>query len=123
MFIKDIFFAIILICTIFIVKDSYASPKFVPGINGLPLMAGLVLMPDSHVVFDTLDGRIIEVLADGRIHRHDILTFYKDTLPQLGWKSNSKNEYERDGELLKIRISLGKMSKTIVRFFIISLAK
>ena len=123
MFIKDIFFVITLICTIFIVKDSYASPKFVPGINGLPLMAGLVLMPDSHVVFDTLDGRIIEVLADGRIHRHDILTFYKDTLPQLGWKLNSKNEYERDGELLKIRISLDKMSKAIVRFFIISLAK
>jgi len=123
MFIKDIFFVITLICTIFIVKDSYASPKFVPGINGLPLMAGLVLMPDSHVVFDTLDGRIIEVLADGRIHRHDILTFYKDTLPQLGWKLNSKNEYERDGELLKIRISLDKMSKTIVQFFIISLAK
>ena len=123
MFIKDIYFVITLICTIFIVKDSYASPKFVPGINGLPLMAGLVLMPDSHVVFDTLDGRIIEVLADGRIHRNDILTFYKDTLPQLGWKLNSKNEYERDGELLKIRISLDKMSKTIVRFFIISLAK
>jgi hypothetical protein len=123
MFIKDIFFVITLICTIFIVKDSYASPKFVPGINGLPLMTGLVLMPDSHVVFDTLDGRIIEVLADGRIHRNDILTFYKDTLPQLGWKLNSKNEYERDGELLKIRISLDKMSKAIVRFFIISLAK
>lgn len=115
---KSIFFLGILVCAILITKISNTTPKFIPGVNGLPLATGLVLMPGRHIVFDTLEGRIIEAFANGKISPTDILVFYKDTLPQLGWIVKSKNKFERENEVLRIEVSKNKENQSIVRFFI-----
>ena len=118
MLIKPIFFLGILICAILLTKISNTAPKFIPGINGLPLVTGLVLMPGRHIIFDTPEGRIIEAFADGKISPANILAFYKDTLPQLGWIVKSKNEFGRENEVLRIEVSANKKNQSIVRFFI-----
>ena len=118
MLIKPIFFLGILICAILTTKISNTAPKFIPGVNGLPLVTGLVLMPGRHIIFDTPEGRIIEAFADGKISPANILAFYKDTLPQLGWIVKSKNEFGRENEVLIIEVYSNKKNKSIVRFFI-----
>ena len=117
------FIIIMLLCDLLIVNGSHSSPKFIPGINGLPLMSGLKLIQERRVVFDTSGGRIIEVFADGKVLPKNILSFYKKTLPQLGWILDTNNNFERDEELLKIEVSYSKTSRSIVRFFIIPIAK
>ena len=102
-------------------KDTFESmlkEAGVNGVNGLPLVTGLVLMPGRHIIFDTPEGRIIEAFADGRISPTNILAFYKDTLPQLGWNVKSKNEFQRENEVLRIEVSANKKNQSIVRFFI-----
>ena len=99
-------------------KNSHGTLRFVPGINGLPLMEGLILIPESQVIFDTANGRIIEVFAIGNNSPRDIMSFYSATLQQLGWVLNSNNEFWRDEELLKVEISKNKRGKFIVRFSI-----
>ena len=111
---------IFILMTIFTImageKNLHGSPVFVSGINGLPLMEGLVIVPDSHVVFETLNGRIIEIFAVGENSPSDISSFYSTTLKQLGWKENSNNEFWRDEDFLKIEISEDKVGQFIVRF-------
>ena len=99
-------------------KNANSASRFIPGINGLPLMEGLKLVPERQVVFDTLDGRIIEVLAIGRNSPKDISSFYSTILKQLGWSLNSNNEFWRDEELLKIEISENQTGQFTVRFSI-----
>jgi len=118
MFRSSIFILITLTGVMLGVKNLYATPKFVPGINGLPLMTGLVLIPEKQVVFDTLNGRIIEVFATGKNSPEDILSFYGATLPQLGWISKSPNEFQRDKELLKVEITDNLMGRVEVRISI-----
>ena len=101
-------------------KNANAASRFIPGINGLPLMGGLMLVPDRQVVFDTLNGRIVEVFAIGNNSPRDISLFYSTILQQLGWTLSSNNEFWRDEELLKIEISENKKkSQFIVRFSIV----
>ena len=99
-------------------KNAYSASRFIPGINGLPLMGGLMLVPDRQVVFDTLNGRIVEVFAIGKNSPRDISLFYRTILQQLGWTLNSNNEFWRDEEILKIKISETKAGQFIVRFSI-----
>ena len=116
---RSLIFILMIISTIMAgEKGLRGAPVFIPGINGLPLMEGLVIVPDSHVIFETLNGRIIEIFAIGENSPMDILSFYGATLQHLGWKANSNNEFWRDEDILKIEISDDKMGKFIVRFFI-----
>ena len=116
---RTLIFILMIISTIMLGEKSLrGAPVFIPGINGLPLMEGLVIVPDSHVIFETLNGRIIEIFAIGENSPADILFFYRATLQHLGWKAKSNNEFWRDEDILKIEISDDKMGKFIVRFFI-----
>ncbi|MBT3991174.1 MAG: hypothetical protein HON14_03315 [Rhodospirillaceae bacterium] len=96
-----------------------AAPKFVPGINDLPLMPGLALRSDAPVVFDTPGGRIVEVFAEGRIPKARIRAFYGSTLPELGWKPYAASQFQRDKELLKIEITEAANGTTMVRYSVV----
>jgi len=100
-------------------RDLSAKSDFVPGINDLPLMSGLILKTDSPIFFDTPSGRIIEILAVSKLSIPEISSFYKNTLPQLGWKNKDKDNFERDGELLKIEIFNDISGGSVVRFFLV----
>jgi len=88
---------------------------FVSGIEDLPLMQGLE-EAESGMVFDSPAGRIVEAVAVGRVSREDILDFYTETLPQLGWTPAGDGVFRREGEVLRVEFPGSDGSGTTVRF-------
>lgn len=85
----------------------------------IPLMQGFQEQENSRVVFDTPEGRIIEVNAEGRHEPQDVFDYYQLVLSSLGWRvrdtapqtETCKSELsfciiaERDRERLTVKIS------------------
>ncbi len=116
--------ALIVVFSVFIgIGNLSAAQKFIPGLNDLPLMPGLILKSETPVVFDTPGGRIVEVFAAGNPPVARIRSFYGETLPQLGWKPKSASTFQRDKEVLKIEISEDGKDRRIVRFSVVPKSK
>ena len=79
-----------------------ADDNFVTGIEDLPLMEGLAEDAAAGMVFDTPAGRIVEAVAGGAVSRDQVLRFYTDTLPQLGWRQTGPGAFRREGEALTL---------------------
>lgn len=91
--------------------------KFVSGLEDLPLMPGLTEADQDRVIFDKPGGRIVEAAATGAANADRVLSFYANTLPQLGWRALGPGRFVREGERLHIRTEPGA-GKLIVRFSI-----
>ena len=74
-------------------------------------MQGLVEDADSATVFDTAQGRIVEVFASGALKEGRVLAFYDETLPQLGWQRVASGLFRREGEVLSLEFSFGQSSR------------
>lgn len=84
------------------VQAPPATPFF-SSIQDLPVMPGLVELPDQGVVFDKPEGRIIEVVAALQAQpREDVRSYYDSVLPQLGWSRLDEGRYAREGEHLQV---------------------
>jgi hypothetical protein len=107
------------VCTLLAAWLLAAAPAgagdFLPGFDDLPVMPGLEAVDGAGIVFDTPAGRIIEGYAEGKVTEASVRHFYDETLPQLGWRQVSKNEFRREGEQLKIDFK-GKDQALTVRF-------
>ena len=81
-------------------------------------MPDLVAAADGPVVFDAPGGRIIDVQVAGRTSAAQVIEFYRDTLPQLGWKpvGAASGTFEREGEILKLVIDEAERGQVAVRF-------
>ena len=79
---------------------------FVAEIPDLPLMPGLRELREAGVVFDKPSGRIVEAYAQGPVTPQEILAFYDESLPQLGWRRSGEG-YAREGETLLIDVIEG----------------
>ncbi len=88
---------------------------FVAGVEDLPLMPGLAEVRDAGVVFDKPGGRIVESYAEGAVSRTEVIGFYRQTLPQLGWHALGDTAFRREGERLEI-VLLGGDGDLVVRF-------
>ena len=82
-----------------------AADVFVSGFEDLPLMNGLTQIQQESVLFDTPQGRIVQASATGMVTREAVLTFYRETLPQLGWIAIDGQTYRREGEVLRLEFS------------------
>jgi hypothetical protein len=82
---------------------SAAEGTFLNELEDLPLPSGLTESPGG-VLFDSPTGRIVEATAQGNIDADQVLTFYAQTLPELGWQKVGPSSYRRDNELLKIEV-------------------
>ncbi|BBK39978.1 hypothetical protein STAQ_50560 [Allostella sp. ATCC 35155] len=91
-----------------------ATEFFVDGLEDVPLMTGLEALPDRSLVFDKPNGRIVESYAAGAVRRGDVVRFYDETLPQLGWSGRSPT-YRREGEVLRLGFD-GQDGALVVRF-------
>src|SRR5215470_3325707 len=78
---------------------------FLTIVEDLPLMSGLTEDTGSGLAFDTADGRIVDAYAHGRVSERQVVDFYVETLPQLGWKAEGKTQYARNGERLRIEFT------------------
>ena len=92
------------ICAAFIAVDVEATDGFLSRLEDLPLAPGLSEDTKAGVSFDTVTGRIVEAFARGKVTEHQVLDFYRETLPQLGWTPESPTEYRRGGERLRIAL-------------------
>ena len=86
---------------------------FVAGLEDLPLMPGLSELSGSGFAFDTADGRIVEAYASGDVGEDEVLRFYAETLPQLGWEQASPRGFRREGERLSIEFVKGGKPITV----------
>ncbi len=97
-----------------------ADDGFVQGVEDLPLMAGLQPVPEANLVFDSPAGRIVVAFAAGAVSRAEVLRFYGDTLPQLGWKpddvSDASAVFRREGEELRLALVEAEGGPLTVQF-------
>lgn len=81
---------------------AWSAETFVYGFEDLPLMRGLSQVAGNSVLFDTPQGRIVQASATGALTQAAVLKFYAETLPQLGWTRVAEDEFQREGEMLKL---------------------
>jgi hypothetical protein len=91
------------------------AQAFLEGSEDIPLMAALAPVPETGLVFDSPAGRIVESFAAGPTSRAEVLAFYNETLPALGWEAQSRVLFEREGERLTLDF-FGPDGELTVRF-------
>lgn len=104
-------------CLVFLMAlpaSSQDEPGFT-ALSGVPLMEGLSEVPESLVVFDKAEGRIIQATVAGNVPRDEAAAFYREALFQLGWEQIEATEGEakqtlvfvREGERLSVEFTEG----------------
>ncbi len=76
--------------------------RFFSSLNDVPLMQGMEEVESRAISFDKPGGRISEayaVIYD--LKKIDILYFYQQTLPQLGWGQVSASKFFRQNEVIE----------------------
>jgi hypothetical protein len=84
------------------------ATEYFSAIADLPVADGLVEQADKSTVFDAPVGRIVTAYAAGSVDPADVLDFYDDTLPSLGWDKTGEGTYHRKAETLKIDVLGGQ---------------
>lgn len=92
--------------------------SYIAEVEDLPLMPGLAEVEGAGVIFDKPDGRIVEAYAQGEVARDAVLAFYRQTLPQLGWRAAGAAAFRREGEALSLDFLDGG-GALIVRFTLV----
>ncbi|HLN24726.1 MAG TPA: hypothetical protein VK558_12150 [Patescibacteria group bacterium] len=109
------------LATLLIVAAPCAATagSFLVEYEDLPLAPGLSESAGG-VVFDTPTGRIVDAGAEGSAatSADQVLTFYAQTLPELGWEKVGDSSYRRDNELLRIDVD-GHRHPLSVRFSVV----
>lgn len=80
-----------------------AAGSFLIEFEDLPLAPGLTELPGG-MLFDSPTGRIVEASAEGNVAAQQVLSFYAQTLPQLGWETVGASAFRRDNEVLHIDV-------------------
>jgi hypothetical protein len=113
---RPLFAAAVLFSVLLSAAAAHPADRFVGGIGDLPLMPGLAETPNAGMVFDTPSGRIVQTEATGLVSRDQVLSFYAETLPQLGWRTLAAGQFRREAEALKIEIDETGEPVITVRF-------
>jgi hypothetical protein len=100
-----VFFTAMVLLAPFQSLHAQETQRFVSVIDDLPLIDGLIEDPGSATVFETAEGRIVEVFASGVLEQDQLLVFYDKTLPQLGWLRIKRGLFHREGEILSLEFS------------------
>lgn len=97
--------ALFFIINFFIVFSAKAS--FVEGLEDIPLPEKVTQIENGSLSFGNEEIRLFEsYLSAEKQEFNNIVKFYNDTLPQMGWQKKNNNKqsilFERDGETLEI---------------------
>jgi len=95
--------------------DDEPRQAFVGGLEDLPLMDGLAEDRAAALVFDKPSGRLVDAYAFGPVAPEAVASFYRETLPQLGWRVVGPLVFEREGEQLSIATEASE-GGVLVRF-------
>jgi len=83
---------------------ALAAEGFLTRVEDLPLAPGLAEDVRNGFAFDSASGRIVDAYATGDISEEQVLRFYRETLPQLGWTAEGDGRYRRNGEQLRLDV-------------------
>lgn len=102
---------IALLMTVFCLNFAHAHADeavdevaYISGFEDLPLMDGMVEREDLNIVFDTVEGRIVQSFAETEDSYENVMKFYKETLESLGWVESGKDTFSRDDGVLTIEV-------------------
>lgn len=92
---------------IMLILCNQAKAAFVEGLEDFPIPDGLEQIDNANLNFGNEDIRLVEAyMTSDTLDFSDIIRFYKETLPQLGWKPDNKDAkkvvFERDEEIVEI---------------------
>lgn len=81
---------------------------YLGALEDVPLMPGLAEVPNVGLEFEAATGRIVEAVATGirkpGLDRQSVLSFYRESLPPLGWRPVDATHFVREREQLKITV-------------------
>jgi hypothetical protein len=97
-----VFVCAAIVCAAASMAADIENVGFVSGMEDLPLTPGLVGIQEEGMVFDAPTGRIVEAYAGGTLTKEQVLGFYRETLPQLGWRLVNEKRFVREEEVLRI---------------------
>lgn len=81
-----------------------AADRYVGGMEGIPLMAGLTEVAEERVEVDSPAGRIVQALATGGVSKAEVLKFYTETLLQHGWRAEGAGVFCHEEQTLAIEL-------------------
>lgn len=84
------------------VGEQRITTDFFVGMEDIPRMPLLQEDEAASVIFDNPAGRWAEVYGFGQVSKTDVLRFYQETLPQLGWKETSLGTFAKGQEILSL---------------------
>lgn len=87
---------------------SYSAEQaqdFFSGVEDLPLAPGLGEVREEGMIYDTPAGRIVHAYAQGPSRLGDVISFYRATLPQLGWQIVGATRFQRETEMLELKVT------------------
>lgn len=90
-----------------------AGDVFLSRLEDLPLAPGLSEDSAAGLSFDSAGGRIVEAYARGDLTEDQVLRFYQETLPQLGWTADNERQYRRGGERLRLELTRSGQKLTV----------
>lgn len=104
---------------LFCLCSSLAMAKgaaFIDGMEDIPLMKGLIQKVEKTVSFGNEESRFVEAyLISSKVGFKKVETFYKESLPQLGWTYQGTTDgtvvFYRDSESLSIHKESSKPLK------------
>jgi len=110
------FFIVFII--IFILPGLLQSGRYINGIEDIPIFKNMVYVEDSIVLFDKTEGRYVSSAITGDYNKFEIMNFYSEVLPNLGWKNIGPSLFERGNEELEIKYSeKGKKTSAIFNIY------
>lgn len=105
--VQRLYIGIILLGLSAFVSAQAQDVIFLSLLDDVPLMAGLKEQDDTALYFDTPQGRIAEATAQGAPSVDEIMHYYLNSLPALGWHIDQAQPpliFTREGEYLNIDI-------------------
>ena len=88
--------------------------KFINGLEDIPLFKNMEYVEDSLVLFDKVDGRYVSTEISGNYNYDEVISFYKNILPNLGWKETRLLTFERAKEILELKTTINNDKITII---------
>jgi len=92
---------------------TVAGDVFLSRLEDMPLAPGLSEDAAAGLSFDSASGRIVEAYARGNLTEDQVLHFYQETLPQLGWTAENARQYRRGGERLRLELTRSGQALTV----------
>ena len=86
-------------------------------VGDVPIMADLSVEPALGFAFDSPNGRIVMIFASSSVKAADIMQFYNDSLPSIGWVG-SNGIWRRGSETLvisEVSTAAGRLWRLMVR--------